>query len=324
VRRVRALAIACALSLVAASALAHPLDPGLLELAEQGASGRFAVRFVAPRAAPALAPIWPAACRVEPDAAVLDCGAARLAGASIGIAELERSGASVLARVRFGDGRVLSAWLDARTPVFAVPMRASRAALFLDHVRLGVAHLFGGLDHLLFLAGLVALLRRGRPLLLAVTAFTAGHSVTLACAVLGLLHVPPGVIEPAIAATLVGLAWELARRAEGRGAATQRPLVLPFSFGLLHGLGFASALDWLGVPRADVPIALAGFNGGIEVAQLALVVALRCAAALLAPLARPLPPALSARSAALAPVYTIGTLGVYWLLTRLAAVATGL
>ena len=105
------------------------------------------------------------------------------------------------------------------------------------------------------------------------TAFTAGHSVTLALASLGVVRVPAIAVEVAIAGTLVWLALELARRAEGgdAGGVARRPLALPFAFGLLHGLGFASALDTLGVPAGEIPLALAGFNIGIEAGQLALV-----------------------------------------------------
>jgi hypothetical protein len=132
------------------------------------------------------------------------------------------------------------------------------------------------------------------------------------------VRVPAAWIEPAIAATLVWVAVELARRAEGLGdaaAVARRPLALPFAFGLLHGLGFASALGWLGVARTDLPVALAGFNAGIELAQLAWIAALLPALALLGS---------GARRAALVPAYGVGTLGVYFLLARIAAIASGL
>jgi hypothetical protein len=312
--------LVAALLLLARAAVAHPLEPGLLALEEQG-GGHFAARFRAPRAAPDARPIWPAACRalggVAPGGAIdLDCGTASLAGAAVGVADLA-PGAEVVARVRFADGRTSVSWLRGGDASLEIPARASAVALFADHVALGAAHLVGGIDHLLFLVGLAALLARDRRLWLAITAFTAGHSATLACAVLGAVRLPAAAIEPAIAVTLIWLAYELARRAEGgdAGGVARWPLILPFAFGLLHGLGFARALDWLGVARADLPVALAGFNAGIEIAQLACLAALLPALRLLAT---------NARRTALACAYGVGTLGVYWLLDRIAAGATGL
>jgi hypothetical protein len=192
--------------------------------------------------------------------------------------------------------------------------------VFVSHARMGARHLAGGLDHLLFVAGLVALLGGGRRLLVAVTAFTAGHSVTLALATLGLVRAPAVLVEVAIALTLVWLAVELTRRTDGLGdrvGVARRPFALPFAFGLLHGLGFASALGELGVPAREIPLALGGFNVGIEVGQLALVAGLLALAAL----ARRFADVSSARSlrwAALAPAYAIGSLGIYWCLDRVA------
>ena len=192
--------------------------------------------------------------------------------------------------------------------------------VFASHVRMGAGHLFGGLDHLLFLAGLVALLGGGRRLFVAVTAFTTGHSVTLALAVLGFVRAPAALVEIAIASTLVCLAVDLTRRAErenDRVGVARRPFALPFAFGLLHGLGFASALAELGIPTREIPLALAGFNVGIELGQLAVVVALLLLLAML----RQVVPASSTRAtrwAALAPAYAIGSLGIYWCLDRVA------
>jgi len=124
----------------------------------------------------------------------------------------------------------------------------------------------------------------------------------------------------AIAMTLLWLAVELTRRTDGLGdrvGVARRPFALPFAFGLLHGLGFASALGELGVPAREIPLALGGFNVGIEVGQLALVAGLLALAAL----ARRFADVSSARSlrwAALAPAYAIGSLGIYWCLDRVA------
>jgi len=134
--------------------------------------------------------------------------------------------------------------------------------------RLGVEHILTGYDHLLFLLAL--LLRGGRlvSLLKIITAFTVAHSITLALAVLGIVTIPGRFVEPAIAASIVWVALENLRR----DAPSQRWLV-SFLFGLVHGFGFASAIEPLALPQGRLALALLGFNLGVEAGQ-ALVVAL--------------------------------------------------
>jgi hydrogenase/urease accessory protein HupE len=135
--------------------------------------------------------------------------------------------------------------------------------------RLGVEHILTGYDHLLFL--LAVLLRGGRlvSLLKIITAFTVAHSITLALAVLGLVTIPGRVVEPVIAASII---WVALENILLRGAPSQRWLV-SFLFGLVHGFGFASAIETLALPRARLTLVLLGFNLGVEAGQ-ALVVAL--------------------------------------------------
>jgi hydrogenase/urease accessory protein HupE len=138
----------------------------------------------------------------------------------------------------------------------------------LAFVRLGIEHILTGYDHLLFLAAL--LLRGGRlvSLLKIITAFTGAHSVTLALAVLGVVTVPDRLVEPVIAASIVWVAVENVLR---RDAPPTRWLV-SFAFGLVHGFGFASALEPLALPPGRLAVALLGFNLGVEAGQ-AMVVA---------------------------------------------------
>ena len=328
----RAVALIALALFWASPARAHPLSPALLELEELNASGHFAVRWKTPRADDALTVTLPAACEgigpVRRDfaagsflqASEMQCGAGGLTGATLAVAGLEASGADALVRIHFADGHTVRALLRPDAPSLRVPVRESVVRVFASHVRMGAGHLFGGIDHLLFLTGLVALLGGGRRLLVAVTAFTAGHSVTLALAALGIVRAPVAFVEVAIAATLVWLAALLTRRAEfanDRVGVARRPFALPFAFGLLHGLGFASALGELGVPAREIPLALGGFNIGIELGQLALVAALLALAAMLRPLVDASPTRVI-RWAALAPAYAIGSLGIYWCLDRLA------
>lgn len=163
-------------------------------------------------------------------------------------------------------GESVHALVDPSTPELEIPAAQAEPGVLARYLELGAAHLFAGADHLLFVLALVLLAARVRPLVATVTAFTAGHSLTLAAVALGGLALPQAWAELAIAITLVVVALQvLEPRPRIHGPA------LAGAFGLVHGLGFAGALGELGLPaHARVP-ALLGFNVGIELAQLALV-----------------------------------------------------
>jgi hydrogenase/urease accessory protein HupE len=180
------------------------------------------------------------------------------------------------------------------------------AAVLSSYVRLGVLHISTGPDHLLFVLGLVLLVVGRRRLLWTITAFTVGHSVTLSLASLGLVHIPPAPIEVAIALTLLWVAIELARDRAQPTWSRRFPWALAFVFGLLHGLGFAGALAQVGLPDSEIPLALFGFNVGIEIGQLIFVGAIL----LVRPLTRD--PRLSP-----VPACAIGTLASFFMLDRL-------
>jgi hydrogenase/urease accessory protein HupE len=196
--------------------------------------------------------------------------------------------------------------IDADHPLFRLPARAERSETIVSYLRLGVRHILGGFDHLLFVAGLVLLVRSRRALLATVTAFTLGHALTLSCAALGFVRPPVAPIEVAIAASVFWLAVELADRTER----TLGPARLAFGFGLLHGFGFAAALSEGGLPSVDVPLALASFNAGIELGQLAVVGVLLVCVRALRRLERPL-------------AYAFGAVAGFWLIER-SLVALGL
>jgi hydrogenase/urease accessory protein HupE len=155
-------------------------------------------------------------------------------------------------------------------PEATVEIGRDSAAHGAGFFRLGVEHILTGYDHLLFLLAL--LLRGGRllSLLKIITAFTVAHSITLALAVLGVVTIPGRIIEPAIAASIVWVALENLLR---RDAPSQRWLV-SFVFGLVHGFGFASAIEPLALPPSRLALALLGFNLGVEAGQALVVVLL--------------------------------------------------
>jgi hypothetical protein len=320
----RAFLAAFALALLPASdAAAHRLAPSYLELLE-ATDGSFAVLWRTPRVVARgarLAPELPCEAAGKPEAseepgALVLRWSMRCEGGLVGrelrVEGLSGSGSDALLRVAFADGRELQAVLTASRPAFRVPARESAAAIAYAYLRLGVEHLVSGLDHVLFVLGLVALLRGGRRLVLAITAFTLGHSVTLAAASLGFVRVAPAPVEAAIAASLVAVALALARPDAGVGSGlARRPAALPFAFGLLHGLGFAGALASAGLPGHALPLALVSFNLGIEAGQLALVALALPALALLRRI--PLP---RGRFVCELPATALGALGVYLVLER--------
>jgi hydrogenase/urease accessory protein HupE len=243
----------------------------------------------------------------------VDCGAGGLVGSTVRVDGIAASKADVLLRVALADGRTFRRVLTVEEPEYPIPERERRLDVVRGYARLGVEHILGGLDHLLFVLGLVLLVRARRQLLWTITAFTAGHSVTLSLAVLGLVHVAPEPVEALIAFSILLLAVELARAEDAPATLMRRfPWLMAFVFGLLHGLGFAGALAEVGLPDGEIPLALFSFNSGIEVGQVLFVAAVLLLRAAVAPLAARLPV-----PTAWVPPYVIGTLGAFWCFERL-------
>jgi hydrogenase/urease accessory protein HupE len=277
----------CLLITIARPARAHPLNPALLDVRERG-DGSCDVRWRVPVGAPVLAPIRPSLpaewlVRDAPATELADagqtvgtswrvaCSPRGLAGARIGVTGLDERRTDALVHVARTDG---TTWQEVLRPGHAsvvVPAAASKATVALAYLLLGVRHILSGVDHLLFVLGLLLLVGDRRRLLWTVTAFTAGHSVTLSLAALGVVHIAPRPVELLIALSIFVVAVELSRPAEARRLG-RRPWVLAFVFGLLHGLGFAGALAQVGLPPREIPLALASFNVGIELGQLAFLV----------------------------------------------------
>jgi hydrogenase/urease accessory protein HupE len=312
-------------------ALSHPLDPALLELRESPGAP-VEVRWREPMGAPGsalLTPVLPERCRPaspvreEPSGQSVvrswsvDCGARGLAGERLGVLGLDARGTDALVRVRLAGGEIAQAVLRGDRSSFEVPERPSALAAAREYVALGFQHILSGGDHLLFVLGLMLLVRGRRRLLATLTAFTAGHSVTLSLAALGVLRIPPPPVEALIAVSIFVVAVELSR-GDGRDGETwarRRSWVMAALFGLLHGLGFAGALTRAGLPAGEVPAALLSFNVGIELGQLAFI-------AVALPLRRAMGwlPARWQPFARQAPQYVIGSVSTLLILDRVAAI----
>jgi hydrogenase/urease accessory protein HupE len=183
---------------------------------------------------------------------------------------------------------------------------------------IGIEHILGGFDHLLFVLSLLLLVDGVRRLLWTVTAFTVAHSITLAAASLGVLQVPGPPVEACIALSIVFVAAEIVHARRGRPGLTQRsPWVVAFAFGLLHGLGFASALAQVGLPERQIPTALLFFNLGVEIGQVLFILAVLGVLAIGRSTASRVGARWPAWSALFAP-YAIGGVASYWLFERLA------
>ncbi|PRP98608.1 HupE/UreJ family protein [Enhygromyxa salina] len=322
--------------LTSGPARAHEFRPALLRLTERpnpsGENGSFDLRLVAPAQSTAgaigegeLTPIVPAHCELRQIR--LDCGAQGLVG-ELGVAGLDRHPVDVIVELRFVDGTQITSVLGPDQPTMTVDGATEQAgsdSVFSDYVALGIEHILLGPDHLLFVLGLVLLVRAAgsdtRTLVWTVTAFTLAHSITLAAATLQLVQVPGPPVEAGIALSILLLARELAR---GQTDETARdtwswryPWVVAFGFGLLHGFGFAGALSEVGLPQGQIPLALLGFNVGVELGQLAVVAVLLVVLLGARALARAaqLRPKI-ARLGTLAPTWVMGALAFAWTIDR--------
>jgi hypothetical protein len=196
-----------------------------------------------------------------------------LAGGEIRIEGLSATRTDVLARVQRLDGGSQTTRLTPDLAVFTVAGTPSTLEVVKTYTALGVEHILLGVDHLLFVLGLLWIVRDPWMLVKTITAFTVAHSISLAAATLGWIGVPEQPVNGAIALSIVFIAVEVIKVRRGEGGLTARfPWAVAFAFGLLHGLGFASALTKLGLPSAEVPLALLFFNIGVEIGQLAFVV----------------------------------------------------
>ena len=242
-----------------------------------------------------------------------------LDGKAILFSQLSETRIDVLARLVRLDGTVQLERIMPVSPSFVGRPSPGRLEVVRTYTILGIEHILSGFDHLLFVLALVLLVEGTRRLLLTITAFTAAHSLTLAGATLGWVHVPAPPVEALIALSIAFVASEIIHAQHGRYSVTQHyPWVVAFTFGLLHGFGFAGALAEVGLPQASIPIALLFFNVGVEIGQLLFVGAVLAVIAVGWRAAQPLRGAHPAWIWRIVP-YAIGGLASFWLVERVAA-----
>ena len=318
-------ATAALLLFVAAwSADAHEVRPGYLRIQETGPES-YDVLFRVPARGDlrmALYVSMPEHCRAlgEPrawqqNAAFLERWSAVCPGGLVGhdvtIDGLAYTLTDVLGRYERLDGTTQIARLKPSEPSFTLSDSESWQEVAATYTTLGIEHILLGIDHLLFVLALLMIVSGWRKLIATVTAFTLAHSVTLAAATLGWVNVPQAPVEAIIALSILFVAAEIVHWRQGREGITRRkPWLVAFTFGLLHGFGFAGALSEIGLPEHAIPLALLFFNLGVEAGQLLFIAAVLTAWAVLRRL--PLP-----EWAWRLPVYGIGTMAAFWTIERI-------
>lgn len=236
---------------------------------------------------------------------------------------LESTATDVLVRfVSEPDAPATTLRLTPNVPSARLPAAPTVLTVLSSYFALGADHIMGGIDHLLFVFALFLLVSDRRNLILAITAFTVSHSITLAAAATGWLSLPTPPVEAAIALSIAFLAVEIVTKHSGKETLMHRsPWVVAFAFGLLHGLGFASALREIGLPQGEIPLALLAFNLGIEAGQLVFLAALLVAAFVLRSTKsmRMFSNSRMVYSETSLAGYMVGSIAAYWTIERVAA-----
>jgi hydrogenase/urease accessory protein HupE len=313
---------------------AHRLQPAYLEINEQG-PGKFSILWKRPLVGNKpmnIYPRLPSSCRnltepvvqLSPSGSVerwiVASGESGMTNETIVIDGLSATQTDVLVRIYYIEGAEETHLLrpaSASAVVGGVPSSTERIIAYLQ---LGIQHIVMGVDHLLFVLGLLLIVQSRWILLKTITSFTLAHSITLGIATLGYASVPLPPLNAVIALSILFLGPEIVRSWRGGTSLTIRhPWVVAFAFGLMHGFGFATGLTNLGLREAEIPLALLLFNLGVEIGQVGFVMLVILLERSFRVLEIHWP-----RWVRLAPGYTVGSLGAYWTIQRTVILIGGL
>jgi hydrogenase/urease accessory protein HupE len=332
-RHAPAVLVFAVLACLAAPARAHDARPLSVNIAEQSPGLYTATIKMPPTVTADNRPelSWPAACSVldkklgssvdgTTETMVVRCKNG-LEGENLQISyAIYNPSLATLFRLEESSGTVITRVLPPDQLVWIVPKEPGWREVAAGYLRLGVEHIWGGVDHLLFVTGLLILAGTFRRILLAITGFTVAHSITLSLSVFGLVRLPVPPVEAAIALSILFLAREIAHP-HPNGIAERFPILVSSSFGLLHGFGFAAALQEVGLPTKELAVGLLCFNLGVEIGQvvfivgvLAVVFAVRKALTFSRLPTAPVPYRMSTLAG-----YALGIPAAFWFVERLAA-----
>lgn len=308
----------CLMVLWASPTASHVTELAVLKLTEVG-TGRYVLSWeMKPNTETSsrLQPVFPEHC-TRSDFKI-DCGERGLVG-PLSFEKIGTGQSAAMFKIRNAYGETSIYTVTPSDPVAEVRPRfdsdgwAGVAEIAGSYFSLGVEHILQGVDHLLFVLGLIWISTGRWMLLKTITAFTAAHTVTLGAVTFGWIGVPEAFVNTMIALSILFIAVEAMAARAGRSTLTLRfPWIVSFGFGLLHGAGFASALSDLGLPDDAVPLALLAFNVGVEAGQIAFVLIVIAMLWSYRVMQVGWP-----RWSPLVPTYAVGGLGAFWFLDRL-------
>lgn len=236
-----------------------------------------------------------------------------LQGKEIFIQGLNKTLIDVLVTVEYSNGEKATLLLQPDFDSSIIPGKTTVTGIIKTYTILGIEHILLGIDHLLFVLALILITKGKWKILKTITAFTLAHSITLSLAALGYVDFPGPPVEAVIALSIVFLALEIIKNLKGEETLTsKKPWIVAFTFGLLHGFGFAGALADIGLPQQEIPLALAFFNIGVELGQIMFVVVALFILYLLN--MKKNWPAYTKKI----PAYAIGSVAAFWMIQRIA------
>jgi hydrogenase/urease accessory protein HupE len=314
----------CILTAIPFSGFAHEMRPAFLHIRQTGAN-EYELLWKIPRIGNevmSIKPEFPSWFVVQQKIPATESGTGALYtyhatsakdihGMAFSINGLKETVVDVLVQVELMNGDQYSLMLQPAKNKGKVPKQSGVLETIKGYFSLGVKHILLGIDHLLFVLALLLITKGMKRLFITVTAFTIAHSITLSLSALGYVGLPGPPVEAVIALSIVFLAVEIIREHQGIATLTGRkPWLVAFIFGLLHGLGFASALSQVGLPQQHIPLALGFFNVGVEAGQIAFIVVVLLIIRMIA--AKKEWPIWMKKI----PAYSIGSVAVFWLIER--------
>ena len=236
----------------------------------------------------------------------------KIQGQTLKIAGLNKTLIDVLVNIEYLNGEKVTFMLQPDSASKIIPAKTKTIDVIKTYSVLGIEHILLGIDHLLFVLALIIITRGKWKIIKTITAFTIAHSITLSLAALGFVNFPTPPVEAVIALSIVFLAVEIVKNQNGQKTLTsKKPWLVAFTFGLLHGFGFAGALANIGLPQLDIPFALAFFNVGVEIGQIAFVIAVLIVIKMLS--IKKNWPIYAKRI----PAYAIGSVAAFWMIERI-------